>query len=253
MQKPLFLTIFFCSILPGAVSQADEIAIAGYEYKNVLITKTSSFFYVQLPEEGRTLSIPVNEVDTSSVKINNDPFYRTPLKEKYDVNRKRRAEGEIQDVDPSFRAAGNAVSSPDAAFGGGTAGGNGGGAKGLGVARTQVEAALSGFGFQVEAGPSSAMAKHPSGSTIELQGPPESLTGLVAKMSGPVATVDQGAQQMQMFVMTLNPGAAGAFTQALTEAKANGSASKSAGGMNINIRRQVNGENADAEIRVSAS
>ncbi len=233
-------------------AQADEISIAGYEYKNVLITQTSSFYYVQLPEEGRTLSIPVGEVQASAVKINKDPFYRTPLKAKYEENRQRRAAGEIKDVDPAFKA-------PAGAQGGGSpaemqAGGGGGAAGGgLGVPRSQVEGALSGFGFQVEATPTQATAKNPAGITIQLMGPPESLNSMIVNASGPAAMVDQGAQQMQMFIMTLNPQAAPAYTKALTDAKANGSGSASAGGLNINIKRQTNGDNVDAEIRVSAS
>lgn len=256
MKKPLLRAAVGCAVLAAAAAvQADEITIAGYEYKNVLITKTSSFYYVQLPEEGRTLSIPLNEVDASSVKMNKDPYYRSPLKEKYEVNRQRRAEGEIKDVDPAFRGAGNAVSGSGASLEdlrGGGAGGGGGGGAGLGVARTTVEGALGGFGFQVESGPTSAMAKSPDGTAIELLGPPESLQGFVAKTSGPVAAVDARAGQMQIFVMQLAPAASEIFIEALNEAKANGSSSKSAGGVNINITRKVNGENADMEMRLTA-
>lgn len=233
--------------------RADEITIAGYEYKNVLISKTSSFYYVQLPDEGRTLSIPVGEVQAATVKINNDPFYRTPLKEKYDQNRERRAAGEIKDVDPAFRAAGNAGSgsnlSLDDLRGGAGAGGGGGG--GLGVPRTMVEGQLSAFGFQVEAGPSSATARQGNGTTIELMGPPETLTGVVAKINGPVAAVDAGAQQMRLFIMQVAPGAVNAFAEALNEAKTNGTSTKSAGGVTVSINRKVEGENATAELRIS--
>lgn len=257
MNKSLFPAVFGCALLVAAVSQADEITIAGYEYKNVLITKTSSFYYVQLPEEGRTLSIPVSEVDASTVKMNKDPFYRTPLKEKYEVNRQRRADGEIKDVDPAFRAPaspgpGANASLSDLQGGGGGPGAAAPGGGGLGVARTVVEGALGSFGFQIESGPTSAVAKRPDGTSIELLGPPESLNGIVAKMSGTPAAVDAGAGQMQMFVMQLAPGAAQSFTEALNEAKQNGSSSKSAGGVNINVNRTQSGDNTNMELRLTA-
>ena len=126
------------AVLLAVAAGADEITVSGNPYKNVLITKTGSFYYVQLPEEGRTLSLPVAEIDASTVKINSDPFYREPLKEKYTANKARRAAGEIKDVDPAFRAA--------TAGGGGAAlglddvrgGGGGGGGAGFGIDRKSV-------------------------------------------------------------------------------------------------------------------
>lgn len=241
--------------MAATVVRADDITISGYEYTNVLITKTSSLYYVQIPDEGRTLSIPVREVQATSVKINNDPFYRTPLKEKYDQNRQRRADGEINDTDPAFRAAASAPTganmSLDDLRGGAAPGGGGGG--GLGVPRTQLEGLLGGIGFQVQSGPTSATATQPNGTSIELIGPPESLQGVVAKLSGPVAAVDGGAQQMRLFVMQVAPQAVATYDEALNEAKANGSSMKSAGGVNISITRKVDGVNATAELRLSTS
>ena len=193
----IFASICGAVLLAGAAG-ADEITVSGNPYKNVLISKTESCYYVQLPEEGRTLSLPIAQVDASTVKINSDPFYRDPLKEKYTANKARRAAGEIKDVDPAFRAAavsggGSAMKLDDLRGGGGGAGGVAGG---FGVPRTAIETTLTKFGFEFQPGPgnTSAVAKRPGGS-LELLGPPESLTGIVAKASGPAQAVDGSAQQ----------------------------------------------------------
>jgi len=235
-------------------ARADEITVNGHAYKDVLITKTESFYYVQLPEEGRTLSLRPDQVDVSSVKINDDPYYRTPLRDTYTANKARRAAGEIKDVDPAFRAGpaggGAGALSLDDVRG---AGGGAGGGAGFGIARTAVEQTLAGFGFQFQPGPgnTSAIAKDADGS-LELLGPPESLTGLVVKAAGPVQAVDAGAQQLQMLLMQLKPDAASAYAGALTEAKQKGSASVSMPGLGINISRKVDGANASIEVRLSA-
>ncbi len=229
-------TALLCGALLLAVgANADDITVSGNPYKDVLVIKTGSFYYVQLPEEGRTISVLIAQVDASTVTINDDPFYRGPLKEKYTVNKTRRAAGEIKDVDPAFRTSG--------AAGGG----------GFGVPRTAIETTLTQFGFQFQPGPGnmSAIAKRPDGS-LELLGPPESLTGILAKASGPVAAVDATAQQLQLLLMQLKAEAATAYMGALNEAKQKGSASASAAGVSISITRTVNGENVDMEIRITA-
>jgi hypothetical protein len=246
-----------CGVVVSALAGADEITVNGNAYKNVLVTQTGSFYYVQIPDEGRTLSVPLAEADASSVKIDSDPFYRDPLKETYTQNRARRAAGEIKDVDPAFRAGKDerVTESLDDVRGAGAGrkGGGGGSAGGFGVPRTMIESALGQLGFQFQPGPgnASAVASRPDGS-LELLGPPDNLTGVVAKSSGPVQAADAGVQQLQMFLMQLRPEAAAAFGQALSEAKAKGTASVSAGGVNINITRKVDGANANIEARITA-
>ncbi len=234
---------------------ADEITVKGIPYKNVLITKTGSFYYVQLPEEGRTLNVLVAE--GSGVTINEDPFYRAPLREAYVQNRARRAAGEIKDIDPAFRGGKDATVSQSLddlrGSGGGAAKGGGAAAGGFGVARSDIEAMLAGLGFQFQPGPgnSSAVASRPDGS-LELLGPPESLKGIVAKATGPVQAVDASVGQMKMFLMQLKPAAAGALDQALNEAKEKGSGTASADGVSISITRKVDGANATIEARITA-
>jgi hypothetical protein len=193
----------------------------------------------------------VAEVDTSTVKIDSDPFYRTPLRETYTANRAKRAAGEATDVDPSFRASKDAHVTESLDDVRGAGGGATGG--GFGVPRTAMEENLAGLGMQFQPAPGngSSVASRPDGS-IELLGPPENLTGIVAKASGPAQAVDSGAQQLQMLLMQLKPEAAGAYGKALNDAKQSGSGSGSAGGVNISINRKADGPNVTIEARITA-
>ena len=242
-------------LLLAAAAGADEITVSGNPYKNVLVTKTESFYYVQIPDEGRTLSLPIAQIDASTVKINKDPFYRDPLKEKYAQNKARRAAGEIKDVDPAFRAASGGDGGGlklDDVRGGGGGGGGGAAGGGFGIPRTQVETTLGNFGFKFQPGPTSAVSSRPGGGSLELVGPPENLTGIVVKGSGPAQAVDSGAQQLSLLLLQLKPELSAAYINALNEAKQKGSASGSAGGASVSVNRKVNGDTVDLEIRITA-
>ena len=244
------------AVLAAMPVRADEITVNGNPYKNVLVTKTASFYYIQFPDEGRTVSVPIAEAE--SVKINTDPFYRSPLRETYTANRAKRAAGGMKDVDPAFKARkGEKLETAEAGSGkvvkgGGGAGGGGGG---FGTPRTAVEGTLAGFGFQFQPGPGNTSSKssRPDGSSLELLGPPDKLTGIVVRASGPAQAVDAGAGQLKLLVMQLKPTAVPAWDKAVSDAKANGSGNASADGVSISINRKVNGENVDIEARITAS
>jgi catechol 2,3-dioxygenase-like lactoylglutathione lyase family enzyme len=239
----------------SGLAAADSITVNGQRVDNVLVTKTSSFYYVQLPGEGRTLNFPVESVEPGAVKINDDAFYRDKLKEEYKKNKELRDAGQEIEVDPAFRAGpGDSVggdgSAAPAQSGGAAAGG-------LGVPRTQVEAALAGFGLAFQPGSGrggqpSVVAQMPDGSRVELVGPPEQLFGIVASGTGAPAQINMMMTQLQMLVTQLQPAAAGEMQGLVQESKESGSARRSVGGVTLSLTQSQQGENATVEFQMLA-
>jgi hypothetical protein len=242
----------------SGLAAADSITVNGQRIDNVLVTKTSSFYYVQIPGEGRTLNFPVESVDAGAVKINDDAFYRDKLKEEYKKNKELRDAGQEIEVDPAFRAGpGDTVSGSGSAAATAPAQGGGAAAGGLGVPRTQVESVLAGFGLAFQPGSGrggqpSVVAQMPDGSRVELVGPPEQLTGIVASGTGAPAQINMMMSQLQMLVTQLQPAAAGEMQGLLQESKESGSARRSVGGVTLSLTQSQQGENATVEFQMLA-
>lgn len=71
----------FFSVIVGAA--ADSIAVGETTYEDVLVVAGDLAYYVLLPEEGRTISVPRDEVDSSRVIISEDEEHRAMLRERY--------------------------------------------------------------------------------------------------------------------------------------------------------------------------
>lgn len=246
------LGISFALAAPGTAS-ADSITVDGQRLENVLVTKTSSFYYIQIPGEGRTLNVPIDQIDEASVQINKDPFYRDELQTRYKENHERRENDEEIVVDPAFRAGSETIGSgsgSDAGVPGGASAAPAGG--GLGVPRTQLESMLAGMlGQTFQPGPGrngqpSVVAQMPDGSRVELLGPPEQLHGVIASGTGAPAQIKMMMQQLGMLVMQLQPAAASALPALTQEAEQSGSARKSVGGVTLSMTQTKQGENAAA-------
>ncbi len=240
------------------LAYADAITINGQRLDNVLITKTSSFYYVQLPTEGRTLNFPIDSVEPGSVSINKDSFYRDKLKQQYSENKELRDSGQKDfEVDPAFRAETGARLGDASAGGAAPAAPGGASTGGLGVPRTQVEATMAGFGLSFQPGPGrggqpSVVAQMPDGSRVELLGPPEQLTGVVASGTGAPAQINMMMQQLRMLVTQLQPAAAGEIQGLIQESEASGSARRSVGGVTLSLTQSKQGENASVEFQMIA-
>ncbi len=256
----LAVCLAFSSVCVSAA--ADEIVVEGARYRDVLVLKTTSNYYVQIPWEGRTISVRAEKVDESTVSINEDPFYRDELKEEYRQAKELRDAGKLSEpaaVDPMF---GVQAQSPSAGFGlyedGGSAGGGGRttGA-GLGMARSQAESMLANMGMQFRAGPGrngmpSVVAQMPTGGSIELIGPPNRLMGLEVTVTVPAAQVTSAASQMQILVMQSAPEAASQFQAMLQEAQQSGQSQRTIDGVSTTITIRESGEMAEFKISVMA-
>jgi hypothetical protein len=210
---------------------------------------------VQIPGEGRTLNIPVENVEAGSVSINEDNFYRDNLKAEYKKNKELRDAGREFDVDPAFRAGSDTLAASDAA--GAPAAGGAAASGGLGVPRSQLEAMLSGMGLafqpgQGRGGHPSVVAQMPDGSRVELLGPPEQLQGIVASGSGGPPQINMMMQQLGMLVSQLQPAAAGVLPDLIKEAQASGSSQKSVGGVSLSLKQTQQGETSSVEFQMLA-
>lgn len=252
----ILLVFTFCSGIAGA----DEIVVEGSRYRDVLVTKSSTTYYVQIPWEGRTISVRVEEVEESSVTISDDPYYRDKLKEEYRDARDLRASGELppevpKAADPRFQVQERSPSRDFEAFPGGPGGGAGAGQV---VARTQLESMLAGMlGVQFRAGPGrdgmpSVVAPMPSGGTMELFGPPNRFMGLEIISKVPAAQVTMVTTQMQMFVAQSSPQAAAEFRKLVQEAQESGQSQGTIDGNSVKIVMKKSDEMIDLKMTFMA-
>lgn len=228
----LRIGIVAVTMLAAAASVwADAITIDGQRYDDVLITRSSVFYYVQIPDEGRTINIPVDQVNPNSVTISDDPYYRDELKAEYERNRAMKDTGKPVIQNPSFQVedSGPSQADVDALLRGGGGGGNAGGAGGAGISRNQFEQMLSNFGAQFRDGPQrngqpSRVARMPDGTTLTLVGPPNRLTGLNVKGQGTPQQYAMFTNQMKMTVARLSPGAVAQVDSFVADAEKDGRA-----------------------------
>ncbi len=235
---------------------ADEIVLGGARYRDVLVHRSSTSYSVQIPWEGRTLSARLEEVDDSTVTINEDPFYRDGLKKEYREAKEMRDAGLLVEApdDPSFRVQPQSSSLDFELYSDATGGADG---AGLGVPRSQIESMAAGFGVQFVEGPSrggmpTVVGQMPTGVRIELIGPPDRLMGVDVSGSAPAAQVTASASQMQMIVMQIAPGLAPEFQAMIQEAQQSGQSQRSAEGISAQVSMREAGEMVEFRISVMA-
>ena len=65
---------------------ADTITVGETTYEDVLVLSSDSSYYILLPDEGKTLSLPRESVDESQVQLTEDQALREELKRRYDAS-----------------------------------------------------------------------------------------------------------------------------------------------------------------------
>ena len=248
----LAVCLAFCSVCVYAT--ADEIVVKGARYRDVLVLKTSSTYYVQIPWEGRTISVRAGKVDESTVSINEDPFYRDELKREYREAKKLRDAGKTVRVkdDPTFRVQARSSSTDYDPFkAGGTAGG------GLGMARSQMQSMMAGAGLQFQKGPGrdgmpSVIAQVPTGGHIELFGPANRLMGVEVVVTVPAAQLETAASQMQGFAGQAGAGNAAEIAAMFREAQKSGQSQRTMDGASITIAIQESDGMAELKMTTMA-
>ncbi len=254
-----------CTLLPGLTvccgwAGADEIVVLGSRYRDVLVMKSSTTYYVQIPWEGRTISVRAEEVDESTVSISDDPYYRDKLRQEYRDSKDLRATGELPPRAPSksdqrFQVQEQSKTKDFELYQEGLGGGAGAGQV---VARTQLEAMLAGMlGVQFGAGPGrngmpSVVAPMPTGGTMELFGPPNRFMGIEIVSKVPAAQTSMVTTQMQMLVAQSSPKAAAEFQKLVQEAQESGKSQGTIDGNSVKIVMKKSGEMIDLKMTVMA-
>ncbi|MEX2015747.1 MAG: hypothetical protein WD873_03850 [Candidatus Hydrogenedentales bacterium] len=240
MRKPI-RHIFSCAIVAGsAAASADSIAIDGRVYENVLVYEGNSAYYVKIPDEGRVISAPKGEVSAASVSINDDPYYRDRLKTRFDQVRSGDQAAQLATPsapsDPAFQAP-DTIAVPS---GGNEAGGVavGGGGSPLGVTRQAVESMLQSGGWQNQSG----AWKSANGSVqVQILGPDDNVTSVVASMSGPMGQIMQGMGQVNQLVSKMAPWAPAWVQQASPQLMQTGFIENAQNGVYVSIAAQQQG------------
>ena len=181
-------SILIVSMAVAGAAWADTITLNGKTYEDVLVYETPRSYYVCIPEEGKALRAPVDEVDASSVKIIKDAVYRSERQAVYNEvksgGRPKAAPNVSIDPNAPTVIEGNANNPPrgtEALMGGGAATGGG-----LGVSLQQLQAQIQGAGLKFsESGPGRWSAKNDKGNfTVAASGSAENLQSLQFSVSG---------------------------------------------------------------------
>lgn len=69
-----------------AAADADRITFDGQTWNDVLVYKSSTMYYVKVPEDGTIFNVPMDAVAPSSVEIVRDPWYRDELRKRFEQN-----------------------------------------------------------------------------------------------------------------------------------------------------------------------
>lgn len=198
--------------LAHAPCSGDSITANGVVYEEVLVYEGSSSFYVKIPAEGRTISVPVGEVDRSTVVINDDPYYRDELKDRYEDaklkgDRSRRGSGPTAPSDPAFQ-----ITDADRKFGSGARSGSdggGGGGKGLGYSRAEIQGLIAQQGYTFKGSGDVVTGRSPDtpqgSSTIQLGGPANNLTSIIITFTGTQQLISMGIQGSVVMAMRSAP------------------------------------------------
>jgi hypothetical protein len=73
-----------CVAVAATVSvSADSITVDGVTYTNVLVKESPSLYYVQLPEEGRVITVSKSDVDPATVSYTQDDQERAALEARW--------------------------------------------------------------------------------------------------------------------------------------------------------------------------
>lgn len=239
---------------------ADSISINGVLYEDVLVYRSSGVYYVKIPTEGRTISAPIAKVDESTLVVNDDPYYRDELKERYD---EARVKGEMakkgvdfgDPTDPAFeiRESDRRMDS-SALFGGG---GGGGGGKGLGISRALLQQPLAQQGWTFQGSGNSVtgtLPSSPQGSgTIQLTGPANNLTGITFSVTGQQQLVMLAVQQFAVMAMQLAPWSAMWLQQNQAALVAGRPIQKTQDGVSISIRGSESGQNVTVTMSIRSA
>ena len=86
MQRVSIALLLAALILcPAAI--ADDITIDGKQYTEVYVREGGSLYYVQVPDDGKVLTVQKTQVSPADLTISEDAAYRSSLKARWQTAR----------------------------------------------------------------------------------------------------------------------------------------------------------------------
>lgn len=91
IRLPLYvMSISFAAVLLCPFfAPADSITFSGKTYENVYVREGGTMYFVQIPAEGRVVSVAKSEVNADAVRISSDPAERAALLDEWNRNNDR--------------------------------------------------------------------------------------------------------------------------------------------------------------------
>ena len=249
MRMSLCRVLVAATLATGAAT-ADTIAIDGRVYENVLVYEGNSAYYVKIPDEGRVISAPKSDVSSSSISINNDPYYRDQLKARFDRVRSGGQDAALATPsapsDPAFQAP-DTIAVAGAESEGVTVSAGGGP---MGISRQDVESILQGSGFQNQGG----MWKSADGKVqVEIKGPDDNVNSVVASVTAPEAQIQQAFFQLGRVFASLAPWAPQWVLQNLEQLATTGAIQTAQDGRAVAVQMQPQGQNLTVTATISGA
>jgi hypothetical protein len=259
-RTAIALSLAALTLAPAAPpAAADTITVEGKTYSDVLVYKSSSLYYVKIPNEGRTFSVPVEDVPENAVYIERDPYVRDALQEKYDKTEERQKEaaweGDVSDPTFAVQAGGGSSGTVDTSglLGGGGAAAAPEGAASLVPDRESFGRQLQNFGLTVENSGDTSTFRSPDGSTtIAVSGPGDFVSRIVVNAKVPQEQANAAMAQLMPLLGRVAPWSTGFLGQNRAALLKGGSAEKTQDGVAISINSTAEGPNLSFTVTVRA-
>lgn len=113
-MRQAWLSVAVALVILAGMAAADSIAVKGAVYKDVYLRETDTRYYIQIPREGRTISVDKAQVRPETVSITEDEAVREALLKTWNENYAKRHPKPAAKPDKT-KSAGSALAAPSPA------------------------------------------------------------------------------------------------------------------------------------------
>lgn len=231
-----------CAVLMWSCNVgADSITLEGQQFTDVLVYESADYYYVKLPQQGKSLSVRKSEVPADTVTVNNDGLYRDELRAMYNEVKSGARAAVERPVDSAFTdvRAGRQEVDTSALFA------TGGSGKPLALSIDEAKAAMAGAGITLSDGPGGLQGQSGDGiMSVKLSTKGSELTAISGSINSTDPTEVQGkAMAVIMLASKVAPWAGGWVMSSQADLMSTGSIQKSQDGVSISLSAAPTGLN----------